>query len=104
MILCQCLYAKRNLSLYDDPKQFEIVAELKDYATAKRVALDMLRDRAKAAGIQRFWQCGKKKAHQSHFACRKTKCWKSKVSSKPEFYSPTTKTLSVTTAALWAAV
>ena len=61
MILCQCLYAQRNLSLYDDPKQFEVVSELKDHTTAKRVALDMLRDRAESAGIQRFWQSGKKK-------------------------------------------
>ena len=73
MILCQCLYAQRNLSLYDDPKQFEVVSDPKDDATSKRVALDMLRDRAESAGIQRFRQSGKRKDPPVTFCLPKNK-------------------------------
>ena len=50
MVPCQCLYAKCSVELYEDTKQFEVLAELKDHAEAKKSALHMLQERAPAAG------------------------------------------------------
>ena len=73
MTLCQCLYARRNLELYEDKKQFEVVAQLKDHAEAKKTALHMLPERAQNAGIQRWWKAGKGKEPPVTFCLPKNK-------------------------------
>ena len=73
MLLCQCLYAKRNMRLYEDHLHFEVVTEAKDHATAKKVALDMLYDRAKDTGVQTLWKGLKGKGPPVTFCLPKNK-------------------------------
>ena len=61
MVMCQCLYAARNIQLYSDPEQFEIIEQLDTHAAAKRHAMEVLYNRARDAGIHRFWKSGKGK-------------------------------------------
>ena len=73
MIMCQSLYAVRSIQLYNDPAQFEIIEQLDTHAAAKRHAVDILYNRARDAGIHRFWKLGKGKGPPVTFTLPKNK-------------------------------
>ena len=73
MTLCHCLYYKYVVTLYDDPKQFEVVSTHSTPRIAQEVALADLRQRAEQAGLLRFWKGGKKKGAPSSFIMPKNK-------------------------------
>ena len=76
MLLCRCLCAKRVLELYNNPKQFEFVAELNSHAEAQCAALDVLYDKAKELNLHRVWKSVKRKGPPATFILSENKMLK----------------------------
>ena len=92
MTLCQCLYAKCNLELYEDQKQFEVVAGLKDHAKAKKTRLNMLMKAPRPQGSSAGGRLEKGRDRPLCSACQKTRCSRKMVSSRPAYCFPTNAT------------
>ena len=96
MILCQCLYAQRNLCLYDNPKQFEVVAGSVTTRRLRKLRCTCCMKMPGNQGSNKLRNRQKDGDHQSHFAYRKTKCRKNTMNLKPGFCFHTIGSLSAT--------